>query len=182
MATSNKDRGGRAALWSFLLAMATLSLWVRSYFVCDDFRWNRLSGSYKGVESAVGGIYFFWGRERPGPRSRVEYFTWHSNAWEEGYGVTPRRWAGVQAFRVPIDGEIGPRTVIVVSHWLVFAGLLLPPAAWAVRARRRRRREAAGRCLECGFDLRASRRRCPECGAGIPRKGRWWERITQRGL
>ena len=55
--------------------------------------------------------------------------------------------------------------MFVVPYW----ALALPPAAaaaWAVRAERRRRRRAnAGQCLRCGYDLRATPRRCPECGA-----------------
>ena len=55
--------------------------------------------------------------------------------------------------------------VLAVPYW----ALALPPAAaalWAVRAERtRRRRKRGGKCLRCGYDLRATPGACPECGA-----------------
>ena len=43
------------------------------------------------------------------------------------------------------------------------------PFWYVVNARRRnRQRLAAGLCLHCGYDLRASKDRCPECGTPIP--------------
>jgi hypothetical protein len=48
--------------------------------------------------------------------------------------------------------------------WLVCA---VAPA-WAVIRRLPRRRRALHVCTVCGYDLRESLERCPECGAAVP--------------
>jgi len=53
---------------------------------------------------------------------------------------------------------------IIVPCWLVMLPLAVQPAlrlrAWHLR----RRRTREGRCRNCGYDLRATPERCPECG------------------
>ena len=58
--------------------------------------------------------------------------------------------------------------IFVVRYWLLFILALLPlfwPARLALRRWTRRRR---GRCQHCGYDLRATKNRCPECGQTLP--------------
>jgi hypothetical protein len=56
----------------------------------------------------------------------------------------------------------------VFPHWFAAAVFGFWPAIRVWRWKRRRRRFRAGCCDACGYDLRASRGRCPECGKEIP--------------
>jgi hypothetical protein len=54
---------------------------------------------------------------------------------------------------------------VVVPYWFLVIAFATPPICWLVRAIRRSRRPALGFCANCGYDLRATPHRCPECGA-----------------
>jgi hypothetical protein len=58
--------------------------------------------------------------------------------------------------------------VIGFPHWLLLPILSVMPLSWLRGAWKRRRWRRAGLCAKCGYDLRASPERCPECGAPIP--------------
>lgn len=66
------------------------------------------------------------------------------------------------------SGGATARWTVVYSFGLPLTVPLVLPALWLVRYRRRRRRRIAGACPSCGYDLRASPGRCPECGVITP--------------
>jgi hypothetical protein len=58
----------------------------------------------------------------------------------------------------------GKDTVLMVPSWPAVLLTALPAVLWFGRRLSTRQRIHAGRCRECGYDLRATPDRCPECG------------------
>jgi hypothetical protein len=60
---------------------------------------------------------------------------------------------------------------LTISHWIAVAAFTLLPGLWLwqFRAQRRMKRKySTAYCGTRGYDLRASKDRCPECGTPIP--------------
>jgi hypothetical protein len=60
--------------------------------------------------------------------------------------------------------------LLVIPLWFIAGILAILPVKRFVGYRKRVRQLAIGHCRVCGYDLRASKERCPECGTPIPQK------------
>ena len=98
--------------------------------------------------------------------------------WLE-YLQPPRQWkhAGILYMHGPaefaseayhITASSKPRhlrsLVVLVSTRTLVSLLCILPLAWLIGGLRKRRRNRQGFCADCGYDMRATPTRCPECG------------------
>ncbi len=104
----------------------------------------------------------------------VQVFSVASSDREERADVDREFAASIGSFRVGEVGVLHGQTLVpsisaaVVPTWLACAAGLTPLAVLAVRRVRRERRVGRGLCRRCGYDLRATPGRCPECGRPNP--------------
>lgn len=131
------------------------------------------------------------------PQPPTEWRRLHGAASDDLYQVgklftgdagLPRGWHGFTAARFQIRGmgRIGQVSFsptsgfpssrmrfveMGVPYWALTVLSAIFPLGWAFALLRRQRQLRLNRCLACGYDLRASKDRCPECGTPIPAKG-----------
>jgi hypothetical protein len=152
---------------SLLLCVAALVLWARSHWTTDFVKLTsaRPRGvMYVYLVTGQGGIGVGAGSEESFTRDRPVLQWTHHPAYAYGNGGWPGRfgaWAG--AFRLG-----GGRTLYaaIAPGWSLAIATAVLPAIRFTRARRRarRHRRSLGLCPTCGYDLRATPDRCPECG------------------
>ena len=166
---------------SLLLSVTSAVMWVRSTWWIDNVY---------ATPSVSRGYFHFWSGSRwlelrlitgrdarlpPAPHSWYEAFAVDAALRDYGAGVTDKvrsnhgfRGIGFAWYRGPFT--FGQREWGVFLTWPLLmalaAALPVGRVVFGVRASaRRRRRSGKNVCTACGYDLRATPERCPECGA-----------------
>ena len=179
---------------SLVLCGATAAMWVRSSFLTDDLfvfaRWNEPAREFNTVHTwLLGGWIQVQGIETYGlPNDDVSKARAYGNgsfrfrsdpmAPQVG-GVFSQRWPWVYWLHFQASGASTYAGLNGLSHVWKFGVCLWPvtlielvlPIAWVWRRDKRRHHRLRGLCPRCGYDLRATPDRCPECGTAATRNG-----------
>ena len=158
-----------------LLLVGVIGLWVRSHWYNDAINYRPAPLSREGriysIRSGRGGFcawIIFRDLPRTGPymfeygRQRAYWYPMQSDKRQGPLNFT--RWNALGFERKDFKGFVS----FTLPYWALTLPLMMLPATWMYLWWKRRRRRQAGRCGSCGYDLRASRGRCPECGTLIP--------------
>lgn len=177
----------RAWLPALLLVTACAALWVRSSYTTELWWWTRPNGDayfavsttgklrlavQRGLPPAPPGHFFdssIWGtvqlKSSAGGVMNLDSFSVYEIdrsvfgfGWTSSKSVTSTWWTPPVA---PVTAEF---RCLAIPYWFLTTLSGLPLAARGVQEIRAHRRRRRGRCAGCGYDLRATPDRCPECG------------------
>jgi len=183
----------RSGLLNFLTALLLLvfvavgMLWVRGYRQGDRVEWSTRFDAQAGradawsLVSGNGVVAVFWEQEKWSTAVLPYIGYLPASSWTGGFSYSQLQRVNFTVRRETFWQRLGfarhddtsgtpaspwsRRTRAVrVPHWFLLLCAAVPLAA-ALRSRRRAwRRRRVGLCANCGYDLRATPGRCPECG------------------
>ena len=193
-------RNGLLAL-SALGVLAAVAMAVRSYRNLDELSRVNDLGVTESIVSFRGGVHF----ARSGTRGAHRGWTWDAYTIEPDTDWEVIYFSGVLKFRALGFGWLQdklfnsarpfgnvkssplvpwlnatPYNAVIVPYWFIAFVLAMPWwSRWSVRMISRIRPNP-GTCRQCGYDLRATPDRCPECGLVPGAKGK--PRVAPSGV
>ncbi len=178
---------------SLVLCIITTAGWLCSYWRIDAVSY---SGKWRGGElSFVEGKLYIWTWTTDSPtmmamvlspgfgyarsalrsvRPRAPYSPSQPDGPRAyilpgGNTTSHFRFAGVYSHTYRVAGTASANDIwyFSVPCWLILLATAFLPALWLWRRIRHAQYRWHGLCPKCGYDLRASKERCPECGTAI---------------
>ena len=153
---------------SLVICMLTTALWVRSYYFLDAIDWSTSRGR-AGFSTTQGHIAYGAVTLTPAYRGTViQGLSYRSTAVGYGFSLSIMRpwWTSWTGFALAqVRQSSFSAWDLRVPFWLPLLLSAIAPVLWC----RRRHRYPPGTCQQCGYDLRASPDRCPECGTIVAR-------------
>jgi hypothetical protein len=179
---------------SLLACAAAVALWVRSGRVMDEVAWVDGDNVLRAFVSYQGAFHLIRAENNSmkRPPDWDAYRISGIATWGDLYGDSRLDWDHLGVMKLssnpprvagpapkptypfgPAMHPMGAPTWLLtrpwkayaIPYWQPVAVLAIPPLGAALLAWRRSRRRRAGLCPKCGYDLRATPERCPECGA-----------------
>jgi hypothetical protein len=163
--------------FSLFLFVATVTCWMWSYWDWRTFACATGKNTENVHVISVGwsnGSLIGMDQRFPLPESPQEFGLSTStspiskfSAGNDGWRWTTFRFsfAGIRHGVLAIPGT--KTYCFVFPLWLATVLTLVLPTAYVARWHRDVRRQRTALCLTCGYDLHASKGRCPECGTPI---------------
>lgn len=187
------DRPSHLRMPATVVILALLAaFWMRSYLYGDKAHFVGSAWGI-GITSYVGRIHFNFYPGYPGTEYAGDVLAnpgahhipgFVVQSWELGesdreywdtYYYDRMIWPGILFTRARVDIEPEMRFAAgvyhaVVIHYCYPIGVVLAVSAiTAFRHSRAKQQASRSLCAKCGYDLRASAERCPECGNPIPK-------------
>jgi hypothetical protein len=174
-----------ASSLSLLMCAASVIVWLLSFFAFAPIgqywttSWDGNGSGWAGHGwIALDGSLHLLRDNRtvnPPPTSAGDHYS-HSGI-DPLPGAQPRQTNWGFAYVNKISGwrepDLGRRVTVTTQQlslpaWLPAILFSVLPVRWLTNVMRQRRLRRLGRCPACGYDLRATPDRCPECGRAIP--------------
>jgi hypothetical protein len=155
---------------SAVLCVATAALWVASFSRAFEIGYRPSPTRLWYLNCSAGQMFIVrrTGPLTPGPGSPQQgRFTWLTYP-HPPLGPTNRHTAfsflGFEMHSRMVSASAN-LVAVIWPCWAVVLSTLLLPARWLQLRWIARRKRIAGMCMNCGYDLRATPERCPECGS-----------------